>query len=80
MEVVYQRQPGMQLHMQCNRRYLNLTNDTTFDQPFGNFTWNSTNQTADLSLANLTTVNGNMTVSSTGSGSLACLIAVLRMC
>lgn len=48
-----------------------LPTNTTFDQPFGNFTWNSTNQTADLSLAaNLTTVNGNMTVSSTGSGSL----------
>jgi len=41
-------------------------------QSFGNFTWNSTSQTAALSFAGtLNTVNGNFTVSSTGSGSIA---------
>jgi hypothetical protein len=37
-------------------------------QSFGNFTWNCTGQGTDLSLAGgLTTVNGNLTISSTGS-------------
>jgi autotransporter-associated beta strand protein len=39
-------------------------------QSFGNFTWNCTGQSTDLSLAgNLTTVNGNLTISNTGSSS-----------
>lgn len=44
-------------------------------QEFGNFTWNCADQTADISLAgNLTTVNGNLSVISTGSsGSLRLL-------
>ena len=38
---------------------------------FGNLTWNSTSQTGDLSLAAaLTDVNGNLTISNTGSGSV----------
>ena len=38
---------------------------------FGNLTWNSTSQTSDLSLiGNLTDVNGNLTISNTGSGSV----------
>lgn len=41
---------------------------TSFAQSFGNFTWNCTNQSAHILLsANLTTVNGNFTVASTGA-------------
>lgn len=41
-------------------------------QSFGNFNWNSTGQTGNLSLGgNINTVNGNFTVSSTGTGSTA---------
>jgi hypothetical protein len=40
-------------------------------QSFGNFTWNSTSQTATVSLAGLLiTVNGNLIVASTGTGAL----------
>ena len=40
-------------------------------QTFSNFTWNSTAQTANLNLVGtLTTVNGNFTVASTGTGIL----------
>ncbi|WP_423223879.1 hypothetical protein [Candidatus Amarolinea aalborgensis] len=40
-------------------------------QAFGNVTWNSTGQTANMSLSgNLATVNGNLTVTSTGTGSV----------
>lgn len=40
-------------------------------QAFGNFTWNCAAQTAHISLAgSLTTVNGDLSVISTGSGSL----------
>ncbi|HVO73662.1 MAG TPA: T9SS type A sorting domain-containing protein [Ignavibacteriaceae bacterium] len=43
-------------------------------QTFGNFTWNCTSQTAAISFAGyLTTVNGNFTINSTGSGSLRLL-------
>jgi len=43
----------------------------SFDQSFGNFTWNCPSQTGDLSLAaNLTTINGNFTMSNTNTGSL----------
>jgi hypothetical protein len=42
------------------------------NQSFSNFTWNSTAQTASLSLAGtLTTINDSFTVTSTGSGSLS---------
>ncbi|MFT3911092.1 MAG: T9SS type A sorting domain-containing protein [Ferruginibacter sp.] len=41
-------------------------------QSFGNFTWNSTSQTGDVSFAGgLNTVNGNFTMTSTGSGTVA---------
>lgn len=41
-------------------------------QSFGNFTWNSTSQTANLNLAGgLTTVTGDLTMTSTGSGTLS---------
>ncbi len=40
-------------------------------QSFGNFTWNCTGQSSDLSLAgNLTTVNGNFTLNSTNNKTL----------
>jgi hypothetical protein len=43
----------------------------SFAQAFGNFTWNCTGQTANISLnGNLTDVNGNLTISSTNTGSL----------
>src|SRR6218665_3874891 len=43
----------------------------TFNQSFGNFTWNCPSQTADLSLVGeLVTVNGNLTVTATNTGSL----------
>ena len=43
---------------------------SSFNQSFGNLTWNSTAQTAAISLAgNLTTLAGNLSVVSTGSGS-----------
>lgn len=54
----------------------NITGVTTnapngLTQAFGNFTWNSASQTGDESFAGtLTTVNGNFTVSSTGTGSI----------
>jgi hypothetical protein len=49
---------------------------TSFGQNFGNFTWNSTNQNADISLAgNLTNIFGNFTIASTGSRSLRLLDA-----
>ncbi|MBK8090237.1 MAG: hypothetical protein IPK31_21350 [Chitinophagaceae bacterium] len=54
----------------------NITGITTnapggLTQAFGNFTWNSISQTGDESFAGaLTTVNGNFTVSSTGTGSI----------
>jgi hypothetical protein len=45
---------------------------TIFAQAFGNFTWNCTGQTGSISLGGrLTTVNGNFTVSSTGTGSFS---------
>jgi hypothetical protein len=48
-----------------------LPTANTFDQTFGNFTWDSSVQTGNLDLnGNLKTVNGNMLVSGTGSGSL----------
>jgi len=41
---------------------------TSFNQSFGNFTWNCTGQTATVSLVgNLTTINGNFSLLSTGS-------------
>lgn len=44
---------------------------TTFNQSFGNFTWQSAGQTADVNLAgNLTTINGNMLVANTGTAAL----------
>lgn len=46
----------------------------TFNQTFGNVIWNSPSQSAGLSLAgNLTTVGGNFTVISTGTGNLKLL-------
>jgi hypothetical protein len=40
----------------------------SFNQSFGNFTWNCTGQTAAVSLiGNLTTINGNFSLLSTGS-------------
>jgi hypothetical protein len=43
----------------------------SFDQIFGNFTWNSTTQTADISLdGNLEAVRGNFSMISTGTGSV----------
>jgi hypothetical protein len=48
-----------------------IPTNITFTQAFGNFTWNCTNQNSDISFAaNLATVNGNMNIVSTGSGSL----------
>ena len=45
---------------------------TMFSQSFGNFTWNCTGQTGAITLGGyLTTINGNFTVTSTGTGSLA---------
>ncbi len=51
------------------------SNSTTapgnLDQSFGNFTWNSQNQTGDISLAaELATIIGDFTVVNTGSGSI----------
>ncbi|MBI5298055.1 MAG: hypothetical protein HY869_21475 [Chloroflexi bacterium] len=47
------------------------TAPTGLGQTFGNFTWNSTGQTADVTLAGgLTTVVGNFTVTSTGASQL----------
>jgi hypothetical protein len=44
---------------------------STFGQAFGNVTWNSTSQTGDLSLiGNLDDINGNLTITNTGSGSV----------
>jgi len=43
----------------------------SFQQSFGNFTWNCASQTGDLSLAGrLRTVNGNFTITATNNGSL----------
>ena len=40
-------------------------------QPFGNFTWNSASQTGNVNTSNnLTSIAGNFTMTSTGSGSL----------
>ena len=45
---------------------------TSFGQSFANFTWNCPNQTGVISSGGaLTNVNGNFTVASTGTGSLA---------
>jgi hypothetical protein len=45
---------------------------TSFNQDFGNFTWNCPNQTGPLSLAaQLETINGNFSVISTGTGNIA---------
>jgi hypothetical protein len=47
------------------------SNPVPSGQTYGNFKWNSTSQTATVSLAGrLTTVNGNLTVASTGTGQL----------
>ncbi len=47
------------------------TFQSSIHQNFGNFTWNSTNQTLDYSLAGqLLSVNGNLTISNTGTGSI----------
>ncbi len=47
------------------------TAPTGLGQTFGNFTWNSSGQTADVTLAGgLTTVAGNFTVTSTGASQL----------
>ena len=45
---------------------------TSFAQSFGNFTWDCTNQTIDISLgAILSTINGNFTMTSTGTGTFS---------
>jgi len=50
--------------------YTSASGDLTFGQTFGHITWNCPNQTAAISAnETLDTVNGNLTVSSTGSGS-----------
>jgi fibronectin-binding autotransporter adhesin len=47
----------------------------TFNQAFGNLTWNCTSQTTTESFAaQLTTVNGNLTVNSTGTGYLCLML------
>jgi hypothetical protein len=44
---------------------------TSFGQSFSNFIWNCTNQTGNINIvANLTSVNGNFSLTSTGSGTL----------
>ena len=49
---------------------------TDVSQSFGNFTWNNTNQTSSLSYATaLTTINGNLTIISTGSGALNLMLS-----
>lgn len=56
----------------CNVTGVTTTIDnTSFDQTFGNLTWNCTSQTAGFSLAaNLSDIAGNFTVASTGTGDL----------
>jgi len=47
------------------------TGPSGLSQNFGNFSWNSGSQTADVSLGgNLNTVNGNFAVSNTGTGAV----------